>query len=102
MVFAEGIFEGESLVVHPTKPEGELEIELRFPKNGPIDIHVKTCLGTPGSDLLMVLELTHQLAQFCMYETIARPQEPPAALKDCGIVMEVCMAEGGGAVFGRS
>lgn len=90
MVFAEGIFEGESLVTHPAKPQGELEIALRFPKNGPIDIHVKTCVGAPTSDLLMVLELTHQLAQFCMYEAIPRPQEPPESLKDCGVVMEVC------------
>ncbi|XP_001604585.1 Bardet-Biedl syndrome 2 protein homolog [Nasonia vitripennis] len=89
MVFAEGIFEGESLVVHPAKPQGELEIALRFPKNGPIDVHVKTCVGAPASDLLMVLELTHQLAQFCMYEAIPRPREPPESLKDCGVVMEI-------------
>lgn len=63
MVFAEGIFEGESLVTHPPKSQGELEIPLYFPKNGPTDIHVKTCVGATNSDLMMVLELTHQLHQ---------------------------------------
>jgi Bardet-Biedl syndrome 2 protein len=89
MVFAEGIFEGESLVIHPPKPQGELEIALRFPKNGAVDIHVKTCLGGQESDLLMVLELTHKLPQLCMFEVIPRPAQPPDALKDCGVVMEV-------------
>ncbi|XP_011501938.1 PREDICTED: Bardet-Biedl syndrome 2 protein homolog [Ceratosolen solmsi marchali] len=89
MVFAEGIFEGESLVIHPSKPQGELEIALRFPKNGPVDIHVKTCVGASGSDLMMVLELTHQLPQLCMYESIPRPQQLPDGLEDRGVVMQV-------------
>lgn len=54
IVFAEEIFDGETFVAHPRKPNGELEIELRPPKDGPIDIHMKTYVGTPGSDLLQV------------------------------------------------
>lgn len=47
MVFAEGVFgsDSETLVVHPGQPQGELEISLSFPKNGPVDVHVKTCVG---------------------------------------------------------
>ena len=89
MIFAEGIFEGESMVAHPARAQGELEIPLKLPKNAPIDVHVKTCIGTKGSEILMVLELTHQLPAFCMYEAIAKPQNSPVELKDCGAVMEV-------------
>ncbi|XP_058788699.1 Bardet-Biedl syndrome 2 protein homolog [Phymastichus coffea] len=89
MVFAEGIFEGESLVTHPPKPQGELEIPLYFPRNGPIDIHVKTCVGAANSDLMMVLELTHQLAQFCMYEVIPKPTDLPDSFKECGVTTEI-------------
>lgn len=54
IVFTEGVFEGETQVVHPSRPRGELEIELRPPKNAPVDIHVKVCVGPPGADLLQV------------------------------------------------
>ncbi|CAH1402082.1 unnamed protein product [Nezara viridula] len=42
-IFAEGIFEGETLVIHP-KPEqvsSQLEIPLIIPKDTPLDIHIK-------------------------------------------------------------
>ena len=57
IVFAEGVFDGETLVSHPGKPTGELEIELRPPKNGLVDIHVKVSVGPPGVDLLQVRSL---------------------------------------------
>ncbi|CAG5102110.1 Similar to Bbs2: Bardet-Biedl syndrome 2 protein homolog (Mus musculus), partial [Cotesia congregata] len=40
IVFAEGLFEGETMVVHPTRPEEELEIELKPDKNMAVDIHI--------------------------------------------------------------
>lgn len=54
IVFAEGVFEGETLVAHPNRPEGELEIALYPAKNDPVDIHVKVYVGPPGTDLLQV------------------------------------------------
>lgn len=54
IVFTEGVFEGETLVVHPSRPRGELEIELRPPKNAPVDMHVKVCVGPAAADLLQV------------------------------------------------
>lgn len=48
------MFEGETLVVHPSRPKGELEIELRPPKNASVDVHVKVCVGPAGADLLQV------------------------------------------------
>ncbi|XP_076230796.1 BBSome complex member BBS2 [Calliopsis andreniformis] len=75
IVFTEGVFDGETLVVHPSRPMGELEIELRPAKNTPVDIHVKVCVGPAGADLLQVFEMTRQLPRFCMYEVIERPPQ---------------------------
>lgn len=77
IVFTEGVFEGETLVVHPSRPKGELEIELRPPKNNPVDLHVKVCVGPAGADLLQVFEMTRQLPRFCMYQIIEKPQQIP-------------------------
>ncbi|XP_031838360.1 BBSome complex member BBS2 [Nomia melanderi] len=73
IVFTEGVFDGETLVVHPPRPKGELEIELRPSKNTPVDIHVKVCVGPSGADLMQVFEMTRQLPRFCMYELIDKP-----------------------------
>ncbi|XP_024945765.1 Bardet-Biedl syndrome 2 protein homolog [Cephus cinctus] len=89
VVFAEGVFEGETLVSHPNRPKGELEIELRPPKNEPVDIHVKACVGPPGADLLQVFELTRQLPRFCMYQAISQPDEIPEELLELGVFTEV-------------
>ncbi|KZC07707.1 PREDICTED: Bardet-Biedl syndrome 2 protein homolog [Dufourea novaeangliae] len=75
IVFTEGVFDGETLVVHPSKPRGELEIEIKPSKNAPVDIHVKVCVGPAGADLLQVFEMTRQLPRFCMYEMIGKPDE---------------------------
>ncbi|KAK2582215.1 hypothetical protein KPH14_004567 [Odynerus spinipes] len=89
IVFAEGVFEGETLVAHPARPQGELEIELRPPNNGPVDIHVKISVGPAGADLLQVFEMTRQLPRFCMYEIISRPEEVPQAIVNSGVTIEV-------------
>lgn len=57
------MFEGETLVVHPDRPRGELEIELRPPKNAPVDMHVKVCVGPAGADLLQVPFKDEELLQ---------------------------------------
>ena len=89
MVFAEGVFNGETLVIHPQKPRGDLEIELRLAKNGPIDMHVKTCVGPMHSDTMTVIELTKHLPQFSMFEMISEPKEEPDYLKECYVTMQV-------------
>lgn len=43
-------------MVHPNRPRGELELELRPAKNATVDIHVKVCVGPAGADLLQVEE----------------------------------------------
>ncbi|KAK0179481.1 hypothetical protein PV327_005231 [Microctonus hyperodae] len=89
IVFAEGVFEGETLVVHPKIPVGELEIELRPEKNTPVDIHVKVCLGSVNTDLFQVFEIVRQLPPFSMYELIPRPAELPNNFKNCGVFFQI-------------
>lgn len=41
-IFAEGIFEGETLVIHPsTEISSVLEVALFPPKDAPLDIHIR-------------------------------------------------------------
>lgn len=54
IVFAEGLFDGETLAARPNRPTGHVEIELRPPKDAPVDVHVKVCVGPPDADLLQV------------------------------------------------
>ncbi|XP_067209756.1 Bardet-Biedl syndrome 2 protein homolog [Linepithema humile] len=89
IVFAEGVFEGETLVTHPNRPQGELEIALYPAKNDPVDIHVKVYVGPLGTDLLQVFEITRQLPRFCMYEFIPKPQHMPEGLSDNGVIADV-------------
>ena len=55
-------------MVHPSRPKGELEIELRPPKNNPVDLHVKVCVGPAGADLLQVLNEKKQ--NFQIYSNV--------------------------------
>ncbi|XP_008560826.1 Bardet-Biedl syndrome 2 protein homolog [Microplitis demolitor] len=89
IVFAEGVFEGETMVVHPNRPEEELEIELKPDDNMTVDIHVKVCVGTANTDLYQVFEIVRQLPQFCMYEIISRPENLSEEFKNCGVVFEI-------------
>ncbi|XP_076681212.1 BBSome complex member BBS2 [Andrena cerasifolii] len=89
IVFTEGVFEGETLVVHPNRPRGELEIELRPTKNTPVDIHVKVAVGPAGADLMQVFEMTRQLPRFCMYEVIERPVQYVEDMTRNGVTVEL-------------
>lgn len=89
IVFAEGVFEGETLVTHPSRPQEGLEIALYPAKNDPVDIHVKVYVGPSGADLLQVFEITRQLPRFCMYEFIPKPQQIPEELLSNGVVVDV-------------
>ncbi|XP_015126074.1 Bardet-Biedl syndrome 2 protein homolog [Diachasma alloeum] len=89
IVFAEGVFEGETLVAHPRRPVGELEIELKPAKNSVVDLHVKVCLGTDNTDLFQVIEVMQQLPRFCMYEIIPKPGNVSEELRSCGVLFEI-------------
>nr|XP_018903304.1 PREDICTED: Bardet-Biedl syndrome 2 protein homolog [Bemisia tabaci] len=69
-IFSEGIFDGETLVVHPklAQVSNSLKVALISPKNIPYDIHIRAFVGnTADSDQLHVFELTRQLPRFSTF-----------------------------------
>lgn len=78
MIFAEGIFKGESEVVHPYENEifSEINIPLRPPKDIPIDLHVKAIVGYKSSFHYHVFELTRHLPRFAMYALTKGCEKP--------------------------
>ncbi|XP_019881742.1 Bardet-Biedl syndrome 2 protein [Aethina tumida] len=69
MIFAEGIFKGETHVVHPSTAQlkSELSVPLFLLKDTPVDIHIKALVGYPNSIQFHVFEVTRQLPRFSMY-----------------------------------
>ncbi|XP_023240900.1 Bardet-Biedl syndrome 2 protein homolog [Centruroides sculpturatus] len=80
LIFAEGIFDGESHVVHPKENQlsSIVHIPLFPPKDIPIDLHIKALVGYKTSVHYHVFELTRQLPRFSMYSLCTEPikEEP--------------------------
>ena len=72
VIFAEGIFSGESFVVHPNEQEVEsaVKVSLRPDKDLPVDLHFKTVVGYKGSYHYHVFDVTRKLPKFAMYALI--------------------------------
>ncbi|XP_061863097.1 Bardet-Biedl syndrome 2 protein isoform X2 [Colius striatus] len=64
-----GIFEGESHVVHPSLQNLSscVRVPLTPPKDIPVDLHIKAFVGYRNSTQFHVFELTRQLPRFSMY-----------------------------------
>ncbi|XP_022913757.2 BBSome complex member BBS2-like [Onthophagus taurus] len=79
IVFAEGIFEGETHVVHPSnsKLKSCLIVPLKPPRDTLVDIHMKILVGYPKSTQYNVFEITRQLPRFSMYSKIDNPKHKP-------------------------
>ncbi|XP_029342144.1 Bardet-Biedl syndrome 2 protein homolog [Acyrthosiphon pisum] len=76
-VFAEGIFEDETHVVHPDREciSSELKITLLPPKDILLDIHIRAFVGSSvDNDQFHVFELTRQLPKFSMYSLVSYPE----------------------------
>ncbi|KAK3738831.1 hypothetical protein QZH41_011043 [Actinostola sp. cb2023] len=69
MIFAEGVFEGESHVVHPLPQhtKSTLHVPIYPPKDVPVDLHIKAFVGHKSSTQYHVFELTRQLPRFTLY-----------------------------------
>lgn len=69
LIFAEGIFEGESHVVHPHPSviSNSTKVPIVPPKDVPVDLHIKAFVGYKSSSQFHVFELTRQLPRFSMY-----------------------------------
>uniref|UniRef100_A0A8C5H6A4 Bardet-Biedl syndrome 2 protein homolog n=1 Tax=Gouania willdenowi TaxID=441366 RepID=A0A8C5H6A4_GOUWI len=70
LIFAEGIFEGESHVVHPSAQNlsGCVRVPIVPPKDIPVDLHIKAFVGVKNSTQFHVFEITRQLPRFSMYD----------------------------------
>lgn len=70
LIFAEGIFEGESHVVHPSVQNlsGCVRVPIIPPKDIPVDLHIKAFVGGKTSTQFHVFEITRQLPRFSMYD----------------------------------
>ncbi|CAL8292923.1 unnamed protein product [Boreogadus saida] len=79
LIFAEGIFEGESHVVHPSaqKLSGCVRVPIVPPKDIPVDLHIKAFVGGKNSTQFHVFEITRQLPRFSMYVMGADPSVAP-------------------------
>ncbi|XP_051025085.1 Bardet-Biedl syndrome 2 protein [Acomys russatus] len=69
LIFAEGIFVGESHVVHPNihNLSSSIRIPITPPKDVPVDLHLKIFVGYRSSTQFHVFEMTKQLPRFAMY-----------------------------------
>ena len=66
VIFAERLFEGESLVVHEKEPGAELRIILRPSKDIAATLSIKALAGGRITPAYHVFELTFQLPKFAM------------------------------------
>uniref|UniRef100_A0A8D1CYM0 Bardet-Biedl syndrome 2 protein homolog n=1 Tax=Sus scrofa TaxID=9823 RepID=A0A8D1CYM0_PIG len=82
LIFAEGVFLGESHVVHPSihNLSSSIRIPITPPKDVPVDLHLKTFVGYRSSTQFHVFELTRQLPRFSMYALTSpdSASEPPS------------------------
>uniref|UniRef100_H3DMY8 Bardet-Biedl syndrome 2 protein homolog n=1 Tax=Tetraodon nigroviridis TaxID=99883 RepID=H3DMY8_TETNG len=88
LIFAEGIFEGESHVVHPSTHSlsGCVRVPIVPPKDIPVDLHIKAFVGGKSSTQFHVFEITRQLPRFSMYEfTAETAAAPPSGWVTFGI-----------------
>ncbi|XP_077372555.1 BBSome complex member BBS2 [Festucalex cinctus] len=78
LIFAEGIFEGESHVVHPSVQNlsGCVRVGIVPPKDIPVDLHIKAFVGGRTSTQFHVFEITRQLPRFSMYDMVVDPSAP--------------------------
>ncbi|XP_077549779.1 BBSome complex member BBS2-like [Haemaphysalis longicornis] len=77
ILFAEGIFDGESLVYHPRAEQVRSDVSLPLcpPKDLPVDLHFKVLVGNKDSgEHFHVFELSRQLPRFAAYLLSEEPR----------------------------
>lgn len=68
-IFAEGIFDGESHVLHPNanRLSSSLKMPLILPKDTPVDAHIKVLVGYKNCVHYHVFEINRFVPRFSMY-----------------------------------
>ncbi|CAI8055643.1 Bardet-Biedl syndrome 2 protein homolog [Geodia barretti] len=78
VIFAEGLFEGESHIIHP--PSGKLGSCVKVPllpdKDLAVDLSIQAFVGHPTSTQFHVFEATRRLPQFSLYIPCPLATEP--------------------------
>ncbi|XP_059489221.1 Bardet-Biedl syndrome 2 protein homolog [Neocloeon triangulifer] len=79
LVFCEGIFQGESHVLHPKDDEltSNVTVPITPVNNVPVDLHIKALIGHKGSSNFHLFELSRQLPRFAMLQLLKGKQEKP-------------------------
>lgn len=83
IVFAEHLFEGESLLVYPKTPSQETCVQLRAGKDVPVLMMFKVLVGARSGTAYHVLELDLELPKYSMYAAVPRSvvQDPQAGVR---------------------
>lgn len=87
-VFAEQLFDGESLVAEAPggTPEPIMRVRLALPRDVSTTMSVKVLVGNRGSQLYHVFELEQKLPKFAMYAPSA---EPAGATPTASVIFQV-------------
>ena len=71
LIFAERLFDGESLYVYPKTPSTSVTVPVRPKKDAIIDVMVKVFVSSSASNpVYKVFELETRLSKFCMFKYI--------------------------------
>lgn len=86
IVFAEQLFDGESLYVQPAAPANKLRVPLAPRKDVSADMLIKVLVGSRMSPVFHVFELDYRLPKFCMY--MAVKDQVPTPTSSCTFRLE--------------
>ncbi|XP_076802841.1 BBSome complex member BBS2-like [Clavelina lepadiformis] len=91
VIFAEGLFEGESHVVHPPQNNlsNKITLPLYPPKDIPVELHTQAFISLPGSCSFHVFELSNYLPRFSSYLPMSRPPKMPESRITFSVVERV-------------
>ncbi|XP_078490240.1 BBSome complex member BBS2-like [Ciona intestinalis] len=69
VIFAEGLFEGESHVMHPSPNNltNEIRVPIHPTKDSAVELHIQAFVSLPGSCNFHVFEVTNHLPSFSAY-----------------------------------
>lgn len=86
VVFAERLFEGESIAACPKESRSELRVPLRPQKDVAAELDIKVVVGGRNLPHAHVFELTYALPKFCMHVPVKRGSaRVPAAGVSCSV-----------------
>uniref|UniRef100_A0A1I7TXJ5 Bardet-Biedl syndrome 2 protein homolog n=1 Tax=Caenorhabditis tropicalis TaxID=1561998 RepID=A0A1I7TXJ5_9PELO len=92
VIFAEGLFEGESYIWIPPnehQSRSTIDIPLIIDKDSTNDLHTKVFLGHVDSNKLMVMENTRILPRFCRFTLLKEEYQKYFYMPTCWIKFDI-------------